>query len=262
MINVQVGLEQVPFAVHVDLLCSSSGFFEKEFQSSRKVIEGECSICTEGMLDHSPITFCDDCGQNFHTKCIQGWLDREETCPLCRIDWAAEEDASKIGEYTWEKCDPLSFDMYMQWLYIGIIPSCPHGDADNAVQSRFTQLMKAHILGDKLQDPGFLKAIREEIVDYVTVKKLPEREVIVFAYANTSTTSLLRKFLANLYALRVSPRTPNFEVYPKQFLYDLLRASLGRRGPTTSLRKSLAHWLPKEEGTEDQEREELEANAV
>ena len=117
MTNVHIGPDEVPFRVHKDLLCESSGYAKKTLQSSRKAIEGECSVCSEGMLDHSPITFCEGCGQNFHTKCIQGWLDREKTCPLCRMDWEFDENSDEMGHLVLEECDPMSFDIYMQWLY-------------------------------------------------------------------------------------------------------------------------------------------------
>ncbi|KAI4927690.1 hypothetical protein J4E85_006202 [Alternaria conjuncta] len=219
MVDIFVGPDEHPFSVHQDLLCSSSSYFKEEVQSSRKVIEGECSICTEGMSGHLPITYCGPCGQNFHTGCIQEWLDREEICPLCRTEWNYFEDEVGICETSLEECDPLSFDMYMQWLYTGTIPVYPHGDLENAVQNRFIELMKAHIVGDKLQDPGFLKAIYEEIIDYsLTVEKLPSRKSVVFAYTNGSEVSLLRKFLAALYAVRASSHFKDLERFPKQFI--------------------------------------------
>ncbi|KAI4955756.1 hypothetical protein J4E91_001617 [Alternaria rosae] len=259
MINVQVGPDEVPFTVHEDLLCTSSGYFKKELQSSRKVIEGECSICTEGMLDHSPITFCGDCGQNFHTKCIQDWLDREETCPLCRLDWAFDENPARIDDFTLEECDPLSFDIYMQWLYTGIITSYPHGDVENDVQRSFTQLIRAHIVGDSLQDARFLKALREEMIDHnLASNRLPGREGVVYAYDNASRTSKLWKFLAHLYAARASRNSPSYEHYPTQFIHEVLQALLGRcrRERGENLKNSLADWLSGEEAEEVEEAEE------
>lgn len=263
MINVQVGPDEIPFTVHEDLLCTSSGYFKKELQSSRKVIEGECSICTEGMLGHSPITFCGDCGQNFHTKCIQDWLDREETCPLCRLDWEFDEKPDEIDDFTLAECDPLSFDIYMQWLYTGIITGYPHGDVGNDVQRSFTQLIRAHIVGDSLQDVRFLKALREEMIDYnLASNRLPGREGVVYAYDNASRTSKLWKFLAHLYAARASRNSRSYEHYPTQFLHEVLKALLGRRRRERGedLKKSLADWLSGEEAEEDQQGEGQEAD--
>ena len=262
MVNVLVGPDEVPFTVYQDLICASSGYLE-ELQSSRKAIEGECSICAEGMSGHSPVTFCGECGQNFHTKCVQRWFDTEDTCPLCRLDWEHDEDEIDVLESSLDEGDPLSFDMYMQWLYTGTIPSYPHGDVENAVQNRFIEFFRVHMLGDKLQDPGFLKAVREEITNHTqTAEALPNEEAIRFACTNASEASVLRKFLADLCALRVSSRFSNTEGYPKQFVNDMLRALLSRRGHKSSLRKSLAEWLPEEEGKEDQEREGPEAAAA
>ena len=259
MINVQVGPDEVPFTVHEDLLCKSSGYFKKELQSSRKVVEGECSICTEGLLGYSPITFCNDCGQNFHTKCIQGWLDREESCPLCRLDWEVDENPAEIDDLALGECDPSSFDIYMQWLYTGIIPSYPLGDVGIAGHGRFTQLIKAHIVGDSLQDARFLKALREEMIDYsLATNKLPGQDGVVYAHDNASRTSKLWKFLAHLYAMQAGRKTQrSYEHYPAQFIQELLQALLvlRRRERSDDLKKSLADWLSGEEEEEEEDEE-------
>jgi len=43
---------------------------------------GDCSICLKSM-------YCNDlvkteCGHLFHKDCLKIWLDKKDTCPLCR----------------------------------------------------------------------------------------------------------------------------------------------------------------------------------
>jgi len=46
----------------------------------------ECSICQE---QYSKIP-CSNrilpCGHKYHVKCINNWLTKENTCPLCRLN--------------------------------------------------------------------------------------------------------------------------------------------------------------------------------
>jgi hypothetical protein len=46
-------------------------------------IECECSICLEYLFNNIKLL---KCGHNFHTKCLQSWLDvsKIHNCPICR----------------------------------------------------------------------------------------------------------------------------------------------------------------------------------
>ena len=45
-----------------------------------------CSICYEEMTLGCKKTKClENCGHNFHKKCLQNWINQDKaTCPLCR----------------------------------------------------------------------------------------------------------------------------------------------------------------------------------
>lgn len=54
----------------------------------RRDLVGECVICygsIESFEETSDVTWCKyGCGNNFHTECIEKWLNTKKTCPLCR----------------------------------------------------------------------------------------------------------------------------------------------------------------------------------
>lgn len=44
----------------------------------------ECTICTDAIASARATTLV--CGHIFHQACIGKWLERANTCPLCRAD--------------------------------------------------------------------------------------------------------------------------------------------------------------------------------
>ncbi|PIG86550.1 hypothetical protein AARAC_002106 [Aspergillus arachidicola] len=78
--------------------------------STRRPIEGDCSICykslkkarsgarhdahhdTEDEEEQQEISWCKaQCGVNYHATCIESWLkvSPKSTCPMCRRVWKA-----------------------------------------------------------------------------------------------------------------------------------------------------------------------------
>ena len=45
--------------------------------------DNECSICLETFINEEPLVQL-KCKHIYHTHCIDDWLGRKETCPLCR----------------------------------------------------------------------------------------------------------------------------------------------------------------------------------
>ncbi len=43
-----------------------------------------CSICLDEDTENIKTLIC---GHKFHKECIEEWFTKEETCPLCRIDF-------------------------------------------------------------------------------------------------------------------------------------------------------------------------------
>lgn len=58
--------------------------------------ENECSICLEPFIDpekgqlllpsgeHVNVRILPNCAHMFHSACINKWLSKKDTCPLCR----------------------------------------------------------------------------------------------------------------------------------------------------------------------------------
>ena len=53
-----------------------------------------CSICTEDFSPSDPIRIL-PCRHKFHPPCVDPWLLREGTCPLCRVDLRVDAETQK-----------------------------------------------------------------------------------------------------------------------------------------------------------------------
>jgi len=60
--------------------------------------EIECPICRDGIVDMTTL-----CGHQFHQSCLDIWLNRNVSCPMCRaelrdpLEWIQQEDAPPEG---------------------------------------------------------------------------------------------------------------------------------------------------------------------
>lgn len=67
-------------------------YSEKVFRSSKSEGKGDleaedkscCSICLSDYTESEVVRVMPDCGHMFHAVCIDQWLRRHATCPLCR----------------------------------------------------------------------------------------------------------------------------------------------------------------------------------
>jgi NACalpha-BTF3-like transcription factor len=51
--------------------------------------EENCSICFENLIDN----YCQlNCSHYFHTQCINKWFEKKNSCPLCRENFASNND--------------------------------------------------------------------------------------------------------------------------------------------------------------------------
>eukprot|EP00268_Persea_americana_P016337 TRINITY_DN17736_c0_g1_i1.p1 TRINITY_DN17736_c0_g1~~TRINITY_DN17736_c0_g1_i1.p1 ORF type:complete len:167 (+),score=25.15 TRINITY_DN17736_c0_g1_i1:82-582(+) len=57
--------------------------FNKEAFCSRD--DPHCSICLEEYRDKELLRTLPRCGHNFHHSCIDMWLQKQSTCPVCRL---------------------------------------------------------------------------------------------------------------------------------------------------------------------------------
>lgn len=102
-------------------------------------------------------------------------------------------------QYAFDQLDPEGFDVYIQWLYsYGILDY-----ATDTADDRCVRMLKAHLVGNIIDDNDFLVAVRDELVK-IAAKSGLSYNVIAFAYNNTHEPCALRRFLVDLYALTES----------------------------------------------------------
>jgi hypothetical protein len=120
-----------------------------------------------------------------------------------------------------EELDPDGIDVYVQWLYTRSIPSYEK----DIQQARCIRLIKAHIVGESLQDTGFQQAIHNEIIeDSLEKESGMSLEALVLAYKRTDGPCALRRFLIDLYTLQGNDDW--FLNAPRVVLVDLAKSLL------------------------------------
>nr|DAD24828.1 TPA_asm: hypothetical protein HUJ06_026292 [Nelumbo nucifera] len=45
----------------------------------------ECAICLDALTEDSRCRVLPGCNHRFHTSCIDSWLSRSNSCPVCRL---------------------------------------------------------------------------------------------------------------------------------------------------------------------------------
>ncbi len=75
-------------------------------------INDNCSIC----LDEKKLRkiFITECNHTFHKKCINKWLDKSDTCPICRK--ILTNDIERKNKITNKK-----IILYLIFLFIGVL---------------------------------------------------------------------------------------------------------------------------------------------
>ncbi|KAJ6686181.1 hypothetical protein OIU79_016056 [Salix purpurea] len=57
-------------------------FTQEAFSSAE---DAQCSICLEEYQEKEELRIMPGCGHNFHLSCIDVWLRKQSTCPVCRF---------------------------------------------------------------------------------------------------------------------------------------------------------------------------------
>ncbi|RZC72798.1 hypothetical protein C5167_048276 [Papaver somniferum] len=65
-------------------------FNRADFQSAE---DAQCSICLGDYEEKEILRIMPKCNHNFHLSCIDVWLEKQSTCPVCRI--SLQESSSK-----------------------------------------------------------------------------------------------------------------------------------------------------------------------
>jgi hypothetical protein len=145
---------------------------------------------------------------------------------MCRAGWIKTTllKAAKLDEL-----DADGFDVYIQWLYGRSIPTYVVDTQDD--RARCIRLIKAHIVGEFLQDVDFQQAVRSEIIEDSLENNGMDSAPIVFAYKETSGSCALREFLVDLYALRGDMEWFKDTALPRSVLIDLAQSLLAKIKP-------------------------------
>jgi len=243
IVRIEVGAfgeEPTEFTVHEDLLCLASPYFRAALQPKRRALEedpdAECGICQDPLepgvndLTHCAAT----CGKNFHYDCIQAWKANKPgqgalTCPNCRQGWVAE--SNKIKTRAFHELDKVGYSIYQEWLYRGhvCIPDDVPEDESHNVNSSYGSLIKAYLVGVRVKDAKFATAVVETFLDVIKESGIyPGPGYIQYAYDRASPTSILRRFLIQIYlkfghAEWFDESDPRFHRFPAEFMSNLVQ---------------------------------------
>jgi hypothetical protein len=236
MVRLTIGPDKTMFTIHADLLCANAPFFREKFQSRRRPIEDDCSICQEMVrLGDKELTYCNSCGVNFHYRCIEQWKARTAdgeptTCPMCRQEWI--QHRLKLS-HTFVDMIETAFEIYSEWLYKGHITTWDDLEDDTESWSIWSYIY-AYQFGLKIEDWKFCDATLHSMVeDFVDDNTYPDKEVIALVYESTPGPCRLRRFLVGVFIHldldawnEVDPDTE----LPPAFLLDVMLA-LRRKHP-------------------------------
>ena len=124
------------------------------------------------------------CSEKQHVQCA---VDRPITIDL-------------VQSRLWDAANGEPWDVYMQWLYTGIIPVHLKGLDDHGAK-HCQLLMVSHALGERLEDELFQKALQKEIVEdiRISLRAIGYHNIRQVYQQFTNGASTLRKVLVDLY---------------------------------------------------------------
>jgi len=76
----QRGASQAAMAAGLEKFAYRAGIAETE----QEEIEVRCGICLEDYAENDECARSKTCGHGLHTVCLETWLAKNETCPICR----------------------------------------------------------------------------------------------------------------------------------------------------------------------------------
>ena len=53
------------------------------YKIKKNIIDNECIICLEPFLKNDKLSIINKCGHYYHSKCLNLWFKKKESCPLC-----------------------------------------------------------------------------------------------------------------------------------------------------------------------------------
>ncbi|KAJ4833467.1 hypothetical protein Tsubulata_042211 [Turnera subulata] len=64
------------------------------------VEDAQCSICLGEYQEKEVLRIMPNCGHNFHLSCIDVWLRKQSTCPVCRFPVQDSFEAKRLRQVT------------------------------------------------------------------------------------------------------------------------------------------------------------------
>ena len=118
-----------------------------------RMLGDECSICLRGILRDEARTTA--CNHVFHTSCLQTWLNRNPTCPLCRArlprpedddsDATDAEDEGMVEEefdvFWYSPSEMLCLFVFFQAICISRFPNASQTAMERIVPGLFQMMM-------------------------------------------------------------------------------------------------------------------------
>ncbi|XP_058086514.1 putative RING-H2 finger protein ATL62 [Magnolia sinica] len=104
----------------VDVAALPTMKFDREAFPSRE--DAQCSICLGEYEDREILRIMPTCGHNFHLTCIDTWLQKQSTCPVCRLSlqdsFEDKHMISPISNTTLQSLESpeVASDRSYQWL--------------------------------------------------------------------------------------------------------------------------------------------------
>ncbi|KAF7138823.1 hypothetical protein RHSIM_Rhsim07G0021000 [Rhododendron simsii] len=96
--------------------------FNREAFSSME--DAQCSICLGEYQEKEVLRIMPKCGHSFHLSCIDVWLRKQSTCPVCRLPLRESLDTKRIRSVAYQinhtaGSSEVSMEHSQQWM--------PHG---------------------------------------------------------------------------------------------------------------------------------------
>lgn len=112
-------------------------FHHEAFTSSEE--DTQCSICLSEYQENEVLRIMPKCGHSFHLSCIDIWLRKQSTCPVCRLSVSEsienkQRRPAMLGRAQNSDTSEISVEHSRQWL----LPTAEHSqgavsDSDEVV---------------------------------------------------------------------------------------------------------------------------------
>ncbi|KAL5565503.1 hypothetical protein UlMin_028667 [Ulmus minor] len=101
----------------------------------------QCSICLGDYQEKEVLRIMPKCNHNFHLSCIDVWLRKQSTCPVCRLPLQESLGLKHVRPVTFSSVQSfedseVSNEHSQQWLLPGHQRSGPNANQQNHSQSQ------------------------------------------------------------------------------------------------------------------------------